>query len=462
VVGLVLLLAALGMASWSVARLLRDSSGAPAAVNQPSAAGHALAMAALFALVSQAVHAFFDYGLYLPPNMLLLAVYCGSAAAVSQQARRVTSPSVGHASVAALVLVVLCSLLGLGIYLWQDLRSLSAVRATLDVTEYVMGLGGATDQELESAIARLRTHLTDRPDDAEMWYQWAMLHIHRYRLARLAALRVATPPEISIETLWERASPAWFMAREEIRWEEESVPDSPAARAWLQDAHAALTESRRACPVLAKTHLRIAPLSAFVAGRQAGEDDLARAVRCEPSNTFYLAEAGRLHFLAGRQDEALRLWRRSLSVRPEYLAAIRRWVGDLPPRELVYGAFPTDPRQLIALATERLSGDADAELHDLTLAFAIEQLDGLADVGTRAGLHGRILALQGQLPEAIRQLVIAVEAAPGDASWHYELGVLLYRYGRADDAREQARIAVSLDPDHRLYRRFLDRLLAER
>ncbi|VAX39540.1 hypothetical protein MNBD_PLANCTO02-1611, partial [hydrothermal vent metagenome] len=37
------------------------------------------ALAALFALLSQAIHAFFDFGLYAPANMLLLAAICGAA-----------------------------------------------------------------------------------------------------------------------------------------------------------------------------------------------------------------------------------------------------------------------------------------------------------------------------------------------------------------------------------------------
>jgi hypothetical protein len=39
---------------------------------------YALGIAGTFALSSQAIHALFDFGLYLPANMLLLALICGA------------------------------------------------------------------------------------------------------------------------------------------------------------------------------------------------------------------------------------------------------------------------------------------------------------------------------------------------------------------------------------------------
>ena len=67
--GLGLLLAVLGLVALACWRLLQHA---------PDAATYALGVAGTFALSSQAIHAVFDFGLYLPANMLLLALICGA------------------------------------------------------------------------------------------------------------------------------------------------------------------------------------------------------------------------------------------------------------------------------------------------------------------------------------------------------------------------------------------------
>jgi len=67
--GLALLLAALGLVALACWRLLRHA---------PDPTTYALGVAGTFAVSSQAISAAFDFGLYLPANMLLLAAICGA------------------------------------------------------------------------------------------------------------------------------------------------------------------------------------------------------------------------------------------------------------------------------------------------------------------------------------------------------------------------------------------------
>lgn len=69
--GLLLLLTAIGLMGLVCWRLLREP---------PHRTSYALGIAATFALASQSVHAVFDFGLYIPANMVLFGLLCGAAA----------------------------------------------------------------------------------------------------------------------------------------------------------------------------------------------------------------------------------------------------------------------------------------------------------------------------------------------------------------------------------------------
>jgi O-antigen ligase len=75
-VGLGLLLAAVGLAGWSSFRLLAEPRDSTAFMT---------GIVGLYALVSQGVHALFDFGLFLPANMALMALLMGSVAGRAAQ-----------------------------------------------------------------------------------------------------------------------------------------------------------------------------------------------------------------------------------------------------------------------------------------------------------------------------------------------------------------------------------------
>src|SRR5206468_3176729 len=65
----VFLLAAIALTAWACRRLLSEPAGS---------LSYACGVAAVFGLVSQVVHSFFDFGLYVPANMALFALMMGS------------------------------------------------------------------------------------------------------------------------------------------------------------------------------------------------------------------------------------------------------------------------------------------------------------------------------------------------------------------------------------------------
>jgi O-antigen ligase len=74
--GLALVLVLLGLCGLACRKLLAEP---------PMSLSFALGVCAVFALVSQAVHSAFDFGLYIPSNMALFALMMGSACGLAAQ-----------------------------------------------------------------------------------------------------------------------------------------------------------------------------------------------------------------------------------------------------------------------------------------------------------------------------------------------------------------------------------------
>src|SRR5262245_36709367 len=77
IIGLVLLVAAIAVVFRDVIRLSRSRS-----ISQ----GDAIAACGVFAIVSQCLQGVFDFGLYLPANMMALALVCGAVAGAAKRA----------------------------------------------------------------------------------------------------------------------------------------------------------------------------------------------------------------------------------------------------------------------------------------------------------------------------------------------------------------------------------------
>ncbi|MCH5376490.1 MAG: O-antigen ligase family protein, partial [Planctomycetes bacterium] len=95
IVGLSLMLAMIVLMALACRRLLRQS---------PTSVAYAVGVAGLFALTSQAIASFFDFGLYLPANTLLFALLCGVVAGCAANLKtqqihfRSASPSIRNLS----------------------------------------------------------------------------------------------------------------------------------------------------------------------------------------------------------------------------------------------------------------------------------------------------------------------------------------------------------------------------
>jgi hypothetical protein len=334
IVGLVLLIAILLVVLVQAFRLMSVSQ-------TPSVVHPALGYALLFALITQGVHAFFDYGLYFPPAMTLLAVMSGASIVrrKTQSSAHTTDVEVRRVRVPIFALVLLAA----GVNLNYDLYLSAVVRDAIIEYRHIEALGDATDEEIAESIRALTPFAELRPDDAELQYQIGKLHMHGYRNARFVDLRANAPIDVTVEQLWDASAPAYA--------NEENSPGSDHTEHnqqldHLELAKAPLLAARRVAPVLAKVHLRLAAVVAATEGLEAGAAHVERAVRCEPSDTYKLSEAGRLHLVAARAEDAFKLWRRSLTLNSDRLPEILRWSSELTDEQLVGEILPLDSQFL--------------------------------------------------------------------------------------------------------------------
>lgn len=457
VVGLGLMLtmiAAVGAAAW---RLLRYS-GLPAGV--------ALGVAGTFALVSQVLQGFVDFGLYIPANMLLFALLCGAvtgaAAALGRRLRpaRPIPAWVRYGSCAFGLLLVAPTAWGA-----LEIRAAAAVEHAIRDTRFLQ-LGTAASAELvRRGIDELAVAVADRPDDADAQQDLAMLWLAHYRAEATAELRRELP-QTSAARLAELSSTIALHERaHQFRrngWPDklEALRNQAVVERSLPQAMACARAAARACPLLLDPHLVLARLAFLVGDPNQDEAHLARARRLQPADPEVLFRCGLLELQAGRFEEASCDWRQSLQLSARRTEEVLwRAETQMSFPYIVEKVLPDWPALLISLARTRYAGEHHANTRRLLAQRSARLLDrvALAD-DERHYLRGAARLLEGRRAEAASEYEHAVLLRPRDTEWRYELAVLLKEQGRLSEAHEHACLCAATAPRNGVYRGLLEQI----
>lgn len=454
IVGLALMLATLAAVTVSCWTLL--SRGNRTHEGEAASEDMMLAQVGLFAVTTQAFHAVFDFGLYLPANLLLMATVCGAVSGAAVDRRR--SSRLGL--VATLVLWAAGAWASIALY------NTAAVQRALLETDFSQTPTAATDAELEAAIGQLTPLAATRAGDAELHYQLAKLHTQRYRLARFLVLRAEAPPETSLDEVWEQTSTTWL---HRIRYRDLSatsaLPQDEAhdqlVRQHLLPAVHALLTARHACPLLAKVHLRLARLAVVSQPPFPDAACLTRAVRCEPATSYVRTRTGQLHAQAGRIEDACRDWREILAIDPSQLDVVLPWAFEMMNEDqIVYDVLPPQPNLLVQVSEKQFSTPDREAIQRLTLERTLGLLsEAEMPGGERARAEGRALVLLGQREEAVAPYERAVLLGPGELKWRYELALLLKELTRYEEAHAHAVVCSRSEPDNGRYRILMEDLV---
>lgn len=455
--GLMLVMIVLvGMAAW---RLLRDD---------PDPRTFAFGVAGVFALTGQTIHAFFDFGLYIPANMMLFALLCGSISGrAAYLARKGLSPRLFALPPGrSLATLLVASLLVAGMWGFLETRRVAAVEAAMKNTRFTQTPTGATPEVLLNATKRLAVALERREDDAEAHYRMAELWVHLYRVRALEQLRREAAPDTDDRSLWQLTSPivlhgrAHQLAHDNRLPELERLRGETVVRNYLGHALRHLILARRWCALLPEVHLMTAQLSVLFASPADDRIHLDRARQLAPADPNLLFRCGVLEINAGRREPAYQSWRRCLTLGRRYRDDILRFVGrQLAQPQTIEKLLPDSPALLIQLARERYTDDRYADIRR-TLAQRAGDLIEQGDYPEeeRYYLRGSVCALKELYPQAIANYSRAVELRLYETGWRYELALALRQQGMLGKAHEQARLCARMEPNKREYRRLLEEI----
>jgi O-antigen ligase len=333
-IGIVLVLLAIVLTFSAIRRLLRSSS-----LHLADGVGYV----GLFALTSQSLTSCFDFGLYIPSNLMLFALICGTVTGRATSRQRHQDEGSLFASPAfkskRFVVPLSVALLVIGFLGWREVASAAGAEVAQSGIPQLDSPTSMPIQDLEKSIERLTDAVNRRPDDANLRVSLANLWIYRYRLTvdRLLAREpgMAGPEQqqrrwrfTDISLLHERAN---HFQQTGNRTKLRALCEDPIIVENLLPAAENLRAARIACPIRPRIDLNSATL-AFLMDSTApsGIENIRRAVRLTPADPDVMYQAGLLAEQGGYTQLANRYWQGSMELTERY----RDRILDLKARRL--------------------------------------------------------------------------------------------------------------------------------
>lgn len=444
--GLLLLLCAIGLTARSCLRLAND----------PTREYRICGSVGLFALTSQVVHSLFDFGLYLPANMACFALICGMVTGTDAVRHRGTDSSASAWTTTIVATLFGIILLGASrihaaeeveIAL-RDIEKLEYEQASLEqVTQHI--------HDLQRALVSAHYHAEGQQKIGRLWTR-------RYQLQTLAILRDHAPEQTPDSQLLNLTEPL-AVHKAIFRYEKENdtqqlsnLRQGIAIQSNLRHAAKAFAMASRSCAVTPKARLKLGEIAPIVWPSASKVDWFGGIARQAGGNTGVLRECAVAQFQANFTDEALETLHQAatkdVAQLEESLRLARAYVG---PDETLKITASITPQILVKVAESDYL-KRDQELKHSLLAHVTKLVASVPlDPADRTHLRGQIATLNGEAHRAILLFDKAVKARPNNTSWRYELAKLLRDEGRYREGKRHARICVGMEPDNEPYQDLL-------
>jgi O-antigen ligase/tetratricopeptide (TPR) repeat protein len=448
------------------------------------------------AIGSQAVSAFFDFGLYLPANSLTFAVLMGAIAGQAQNYARRDSESPGVMSTGwgrlAPVLVLL--MLGAGIVGALQHYRLGQTEDALLLAKTIREKDRtATIEEVDQAVQKLSV-LARMGLEANLHDALGQLWLQKYRrseLDRLMANFSSDPNDKQLQELWASTSPTWraTLVRQMRAVNPAAVPalqteftGGTEQRALLLAAYGEFLLSRQSNPFRPELHLRLADLGRFLAV-QTPVPHLERAVLIGPQNPQYRWVAGIQTLEACQFNDQAEIFelgmdhlRKAIELDPNGTRAIE----PLVLKKMVLGV-PADGLPAEVYAKRLLAGHPDLLLdfvnRNLELRNQPEVRKQLL-LATKAQLDARRLEFNYSVPEtwamgriemelgnweaAREQFDMLLQLSYGHTAGRYQRVLVRIELGELAKAEDEMRGLVEANPNNTTYQQTLKRIQAAR
>jgi hypothetical protein len=453
IVGLLLaLLTLLGIAL--MARRARDAA--------PTSRERALVLGASMAVLSLSIQCLSDFPMHIPGVAITAVVVAAHLCRLGLEAGAREADAGASTPRAGPVLVGL-AMVGLGVAI--VFLGLRLARAEALVTGVGLPYPGSlmvtvdperrSDDELNRARAALEEALRSRPN-------WAEGHL------RLGAVLLGLYSNLAERWLGEfhdakspaalaiLSDPSWLHGVVHSASAEEmaklgGVLDQEPVRTYLVPATRRFLEARRCSPDLALPHARLATLDYLVERGEPTSAHAGRALRLTGYDHFVLVLAGQAAAQVRDLDLAARCWQKALVVHKagwKEIAVAANMV--MTPEQILRTVVPRGSSYPFLFADQVYTAPEWREARERFLRAALERLPGDDDLGPtrRLWLEGQIRARLGDRGRARKLMTDALIDEPDHPDWREEFIDWLVTWGDVEEASRQARIGLTLHPDH--------------
>ena len=434
----------------------------------------------VFLLFSQAVASMFDFGFYIPANLLLLSVLVGFLAYHAQSlAGRLKSKSwlefmMPNYIVQVLILMLFAgtTMVALEYHRRAGLDSLMRPRA-VHIDRKNMDLI-KTDKRIVALSGKIQ-----RTPTVEALNYLGELWMHRSRLTMFEALvekqdvksqlslKGPEDQEKQLKDLWavtdvlQLQETAFYLKKAGFRNEVRRFLGASPIVDNLPSARSYFALSRQISPLQPLVHLRIGEIKGVVYRPGAGDIDIERALELAPSNPSFRKVAGVYYLQSGNVEGSVLHFRRYLELAPLQFRTLMNLVTGRTNRSMervddatINRIIPDNSAMLYEYVVNYM--DPDSELRDSFLNRAIEVIENEEHSRREFDiLSGDIQVELGDLDEAVEQYSRAMTSQPNDPQTRYKRAKLHVVLGSLDKALKDAEHLKRHAPSNATYNKFL-------
>ncbi len=435
----------------------------------------------VFVVFSQAVVSCFDFGLYIPSNMLLFAVLIGFLAYHSHAlAGRLKKQSWLRFLVPNyLVQVIILVLFAGGTMVAMDLFRRSALDRLMIPRSVQLNRFNMDLKQADARIAAITARIQRTPTVEALNYA-GELWMHRSRLAMFQSLTELPEFENAIavmdeseknrqtENLWNLTDvlsmqeQVAYLRREQSRFELKKYLDASAIQKNLPLAKSFFEISRQASPLQPLVHLRIGEIKGVIGDVHAGDVDIETALKLAPSNPVFRKVAGIYYLQSGNVEAAIPHFKAYLELLPQRFLQLMSLLTGRTSRNLVpvddqiiARIIPDDGRMLYEYVARFLPQDSPLK-SDLLVRASRAVADLSYNIRENDVLMGDIQKAQGDLENAADSYRSALIRQPNDPNTRYKRGLILLELGELEEALEEAKYLKSHSDQKSTYNKFFD------
>lgn len=268
-----------------------------------------LGVLGLFLVVNQATTAFFDFALFHPSNLVLLAFLLGLL--FTSQSDVVYTGSESKSDRLGIIRhIAPLFLLFLGVFAVHEAIAHARVESAMDGYAYDVDVDESvfdSVDEVSSQIDSLANAIVHCPDHAAGLAMLSNLHVQRFRLRTAEELK-AEYPDSNVEELKQATQLENLAAR--MNRLKQASPDlfrdltTHGAMQDISQAIKLLEKSNASCPLLPRVHFRTAVLSHLSDSKPNSLDGVASSLRLAPSNPNLHIGAGAFALLTEHPEQA--------------------------------------------------------------------------------------------------------------------------------------------------------------